>query len=106
MAQDNDTPFGRDTHFGRSVMLSRGTEHVETFQNDQTLAMSLKHGKYFAMKGTAQRIWELLETPRSERDLLDQIAREYRIPAGQCAREVLPFLAELRQFGLIVEGPA
>lgn len=100
MAHTNDTPVGR------SVMLSRGTEHVETFQNDQTLAMSIKHGKYFAMQGTAQRIWELLEAPKSEQALFAELAEEYSIPQGQCAEDVRPFLAELRQFGLIVETPA
>ncbi|MBY8976572.1 PqqD family protein [Rhodobacteraceae bacterium NNCM2] len=91
---------------GPGQLLSRGSDHVETFQNGQTLAMSLKHGKYFAMKGTAQRIWELLETPCTEADLTARLCAEYDISPSQCAADLRPFLSELLEFGLIVETPA
>ncbi|MEM6934354.1 MAG: PqqD family peptide modification chaperone [Pseudomonadota bacterium] len=85
--------------------LTRGSEHVETLQNGQTLAMSLKHGKYFALRDTAQRIWDLLETPRSPRQLAKVLSDEYDVEADACLADLGPFLADLKSFGLITEHP-
>ncbi|MEM7240247.1 MAG: PqqD family protein [Pseudomonadota bacterium] len=83
------------------VLLVRGSDHVETLQNGQTLAMSLKHGKYFALRETAQRVWELLEHPRSARELAAQLSQEYDAEPDQCLKDLGPFLSELKSFGLI-----
>lgn len=93
------------TIFDADRMLTRGSDHVETFQNGQTLAMSLQHGKYFALRGTAQRIWELLETPQSSADLAETLSAEYDVTPDQCLSDLVPFIEQLEAFGLIAESP-
>ncbi len=62
--------------------------------------MSVENGKYYALKGTARRIWELLSLPSSFGELMEKLSAEYRIDAKRCAAETLPFLEKLIEVGL------
>ncbi|MEM7507956.1 MAG: PqqD family protein [Pseudomonadota bacterium] len=70
---------------------------------DQIVAMSVAKGKYFALKGTAQRVWELLETPRTRVELAALLAGEYAVSIPDCEADLTPFLSDMIQNGLIVE---
>ncbi|MEM8699687.1 MAG: PqqD family protein [Pseudomonadota bacterium] len=70
---------------------------------DQIVAMSLEQGKYFAFRGTARRIWDLLATPRSRSDLIRALADDYDVSQEQCRADCEPFLSDLIRHGLIEE---
>ncbi|MEL6477989.1 MAG: PqqD family peptide modification chaperone [Pseudomonadota bacterium] len=71
---------------------------------DQIVAMSLEQGKYFAFRGTARRVWDLLETPLSREDLIHALAADYDVTPEQCRRDCEPFLRDLLAHGLIEEA--
>ena len=65
------------------AVVVRGSEHVETRVGDQTLMMSIEHGKYYSVDATAGRIWDLIERPIALRPLWRGLhPRADEAPAG------------------------
>ena len=91
------------TKIGLETIVARGTEHVETQMAGQTVMMSIQRGKYFALDGTGQHIWECLGEPVSIGHIVDRLVGEYDIDSDQCATEVIAFVGELIKSGLTVE---
>jgi len=82
------------------TVVSRGSEHVEAEMAGQTVMMSIRRGKYFAVEGTGQRIWELIAEPRPVGEIIERLLEEYDIDREACSREVEGFVAELLKNGL------
>lgn len=87
--------------FSATTVIRRGQDHVETRVGDQTMMMSVAHGKYYALEAVAQRIWDLLEEPATVDALVDALVAEYDVPRAQCAADVATFLTDLEGNGLI-----
>lgn len=87
------------------TVIGRGTEHVETRVGEQVMMMSIAQGKYYALEASAQRIWDLIETPRTLGALVDELVAEYDVARETCAREVRAFVADLLANGLVVTDP-
>jgi hypothetical protein len=62
--------------------------------------LSIENGKYYTMKGTARRVWELLSMPTRLDGLIKQLSGEYGIDTERCVAETLPFLRSLIEAGL------
>lgn len=86
-----------------NTIIARGAEHVETRMSGQTVMMSLPRGKYFALEGTGQRIWECLAEPVSVRQIVEHMLSEYDVERARCETEVMLFVEELMKQGLTVE---
>ncbi len=85
---------------GLDSVVARGAEHVEAQMGGQTVMMSIERGKYFALEGTAQRIWELMAEPVRVGEIVDRLVEEYDIDRERCTAEVLAFVNELMANGL------
>jgi len=85
-------------------MLFRANEVPCTELEGELVFLSIENGKYYALKGTARRIWELLSLPTSLAGLMEKLSEEYRIDAERCAAETLPFLEKLVEAGLAKAG--
>jgi hypothetical protein len=91
------------TKIGLDTVVERGSEHVETEMVGQTVMMSITRGKYFALDGTGQRIWECLAEPVSIGQIVEQLLDQYEVGREQCETEVIAFLGETMKNGLTVE---
>ena len=87
-----------------NTTLQRAGDIFTTPMDDSLLMMSVSQGKYYNLKGVAGRIWELLEHPVSENELVEQLLQEYDINAATCRGEVGAFLELLRSRKLLREG--
>ena len=85
------------------TIIGRGSDHVETNVGSQIMMMSISKGKYFSLAKTAQRIWELIETPTPVSGIVDALTEEYQVPRDQCSAEVHAFVGELLDNGLAIE---
>jgi hypothetical protein len=72
----------------------------------QTVMMSIPRGKYFAIDGTGQRIWECLAEPASIGEIVDRLVQEYDVERDQCETEVIAFVGDLIESGLTEERGA
>jgi hypothetical protein len=80
--------------------LSR-TQMLSTELDQETVLMSIDAGAYYGLKGTAQCIWEQLETPLTFSALVDRLVEEYEVSPEICAADLSGFLAEMEREGLL-----
>lgn len=69
--------------------------------DDDLVMLDIEKGKYFSLNPVAGSIWDLLETPRSEAELIAALMEEYEVESEQCTSETQLFLAEMLKLGLI-----
>ncbi len=86
--------------FSPQDKLSR-SEMLSTEIDQETILMSIDAGAYYGLKGSAQSIWEKLETPLTFSALVDGLVKEYRISPEACAADLEGFLAEMEREGLL-----
>jgi hypothetical protein len=68
---------------------------------DELALLGASQGKYYGLNATATRIWELLETPRTLRELCDLLVSEFDVDRAECERETSDLIAELTAEGLV-----
>lgn len=84
-----------------STVMVRSEEPVAVEVDRTVVMMSLAQGMYYGLEGPGPRIWALLEQPRSVTDLCAELAKEYQVSPDTCFTDVVGFLAEMRQAGLV-----
>ena len=58
-------------------------------------------GKYFMLRGVGGDIWELIDDKRTTEDIVTALMAEYEIDRETCAKEVVNFLEQLVNAGLV-----
>ena len=69
--------------------------------DNEMVAMSIENGKYYQMNETGSRILNLLDHPRSIRELCEAMEGLYRIDGAVCKQDILEFMREMAQYNLI-----
>lgn len=67
----------------------------------EIVAMNVQNGKYYHLNGTGSRIFALLEDPLSVQALCEKLQPRYRAGGEVLGRDVLEFVREMVDFGLI-----
>jgi hypothetical protein len=68
---------------------------------NEIIFLNLVRDNYLALDEIGRRIWELLETPHSVEELCRQLNVEFDAEPERIASDVLPFLEDLRNEGLV-----
>ena len=63
--------------------------------------MSIEAGRYYGVNAVGARIWELLETPHTIKQLCAQICEEFDVDTQTCEAAVLDFTRELISNGIV-----
>lgn len=58
-------------------------------------------GKYFLLKGSANDIWDLIQTPVSIEDIKINLMNKYEVSEDECLSGISDFLKTLLDFGFI-----
>jgi len=64
--------------------------------------LHLPQGIYYGLDAVGAKVWALIQTPTSVRDVRNAIVREYDVEADRCEHDLLALLTELATAGLIV----
>jgi hypothetical protein len=64
--------------------------------------MDIDQGKYFGLKGTARRVWDLVSSPCSFADLCDQLQEQYHAPPGRIESDLKVFVGKLVEQKLLI----
>ena len=86
---------------GAAILTCNDDELLTTVVDGELIGMSVEQGACYGLNDVATRIWELLAEPRSVDSLCQQLTSEYDVDAGQCLREVLDLVEDLRAEGLV-----
>lgn len=87
-------------------MFVRSPSALWTELDGQFMLMNIENGSYYEMTGIGGVIWHMLETPRSEADIVEAIIDRYQVGREQCAHDVRAFLDKLVATHVVTEQPA
>lgn len=76
-----------------------GWEAVE--MGGEFVMMSVEAGEYYAVKGVAATIWQALAQPHDLDGLVALVAREYDVTDEDCRADVVAFVEQLRDKGMV-----
>lgn len=85
-------------------LVRQDDEALSTDLEGRTVLMSVEHGQYFGANELGSRIWGLMEEPLSVAELCRRIVAEYEVEPAVCEADVLAFLEDLLEKGLIRLG--
>jgi hypothetical protein len=89
------------------TMLSRNGDILHAaVGTEEAVMMSVSAGRYYGLNAVASRIWELLETPKTIAQLCAQICEEFEVDMQTCEAEVLKFVQDLIDNGIVHEAAA
>jgi len=67
----------------------------------ETVILHFTAGTYFGLDEVGSRIWQLLQTPRSVREIREALLEEYDVDETRCEAAVRSLLASLEEHGLV-----
>jgi hypothetical protein len=84
-----------------TLVLCRYADKLSTELDGETVIMDLESGTYSALDAVGTSIWKLLEQPVSFQEICREIMAEYDVEADGCHADLIAFLHELADNGLI-----
>ena len=88
----------------RTVLLRRTDDHVRAPLDEWLVMMDIDAGKYYLLDGVAAFVWERLAAPTAVSDLVAALCSRYDVTAARCEADVLPFLTQLHEKGLVQQA--
>jgi hypothetical protein len=90
-----------ETIFEPTTTLYRHQGLIQAEIDGETVMMDADSGDYYGLDSVASRIWQLLETPITTAELIEQILQEYEVTPEQCQQDVNEFLTQLHKNKMI-----
>ncbi len=63
-------------------------EIFTTDLQDSLMMMSVQSGKYFELNPVSKRIWELLDQPQTEEQIIVKLLEEFDVSEEECRNDV------------------
>ena len=83
------------------MKLVRNPSFVATEMDGDLVMMSIENGEYYGLTGIAPRIWDVLGSPHTVKELLDELLQQYDVAEMVLAADVDLFLSDMKQNGLV-----
>ena len=74
---------------------------LSTTFGDEVIILGLDDSIYYGLSATGVRIWELVQTPRTVREILAALVTEYEVDPPRVETDLEALLADLHSRGLI-----
>ena len=85
----------------RSATLRRNDNHVAAPLEETLVMMDIEAGRYYMLDAVASFVWERLAEPTPVADLVASLCDRYDVSSERCEADILPFLTELHEKGLV-----
>jgi hypothetical protein len=82
-------------------IISKIEDVVASDIDDEKVMMSVEKGQYYGLDPIGSRVWELIEEPVKVSELIDTLFQKYDVDRETCERDVLAFLEELHEYGIL-----
>lgn len=82
-------------------VVSRVEDIVVGDIDDEKVMMSVEKGEYFGLDPVGSRVWDLIEKPVKVTELVDALLLKYDVDRDTCELDVLAFLEELHEGGIL-----
>lgn len=87
-----------------NIQYRRNQDILVTEMDGDFVMMNVDTGEYHSIRGSGVRIWELAESPVTERQIVETICAECDISEDVCTADIRRFLAELLGAGLLLSS--
>jgi hypothetical protein len=84
-----------------STVLVRSDKPLTASVGGEVVMLDADHGRYYGLDRCGSAIWDLLASPRAVADVCDLLVERFDVPPDRCRSEVVFFLHELRDAGLV-----
>jgi hypothetical protein len=81
--------------------LVRDKNIIFSDMDGETVMMSIERGEYYGINPIGSRIWGLLQTPKRVTELCGLLLPDFDVAPEQCASDVLQFLNQMAEKGII-----
>ena len=71
-------------------------------EKPEIVVLNTQNNHYFGLEEVAGRVWQLLTEPRKVSEIVELIISEYEVDALQCEADIIDFLNQLENSGLLV----
>jgi Coenzyme PQQ synthesis protein D (PqqD) len=71
------------------------SDQVSSDLSGESVILNLKSGTYFGLNEVGSRIWQLIQEPKTVKDVCKSILEEYEVDAQTCETEVQALLVDL-----------
>jgi len=89
-----------------SSVVHQSDEQVAAEVDGEVVMMSVERGNYYGLDEVGSRIWALIDSPKRVAEVCDILVSEFDVERATCEGDVVRFLEELADQGLVVvDGP-
>jgi hypothetical protein len=83
------------------AVVARRAEPLTAPVDGELVMLEPGSSRYFGLDAIGNRIWELIEHPRSLGDLCDTLQTEFEVTGETCRADVLAFVRQLEEAELV-----
>ncbi|MDX1640198.1 MAG: PqqD family protein [Balneolaceae bacterium] len=85
----------------RDTKIIRTNKALASSIKDELVMFDVEAGQYYGLNTVATAVWNHLETEKTVEELCQSLTQEFDISLEDCRKEMLTFLPELEEKGLI-----
>lgn len=82
-------------------VIERNLDVLYTAIENESVFLDIEAGHYFSTNKIGSRIWQILEEPCSVNHICQQLQQQFDVSATSCESEVMLFLHDMLEKGLI-----
>jgi len=83
------------------TIIKRTNKALASAIDDEVVMFDADAGKYYGLNSVAAAVWNMLDEPLRIDDICDKLTEQFDVKKEKCLDEVLGFLPELQEKGLI-----
>jgi hypothetical protein len=96
-----------DAPLSLHTIVVAASEQVSCPLGEEAAILNLKNSVYYGMNPVGARVWDLLQQPKSVRELRNALLEEFEVDEVRCGGDLLALLETMRSEGLIeIRGAA
>lgn len=84
-----------------NALVKRDSSLLFTRVDDDLILFSAERGMYYGTQVVGSRIWALIEDEVSIAEICDKLLEEFSVDRVACEREVLQFVEQLAEEGMV-----
>lgn len=85
----------------RDTTIVRTNKALASSIEDELVMFDVNAGQYYGLNNVATAVWNHLETEKTVHELAQTLTGEFDISVEDCQKELLEFLPDLEEKGLI-----
>lgn len=90
-----------DTPLSIGSIVTAAPDQISCPLGEESAILNVRSTVYYGLNPVGARVWNLLQQPKTVRELRDTIAGEYEVELENCERDLFELLEKLRAEGLI-----